>query len=109
MKPDDPRLKNLKNFQKGQSGNPSGKPKGTKHVKTIIKKYLSAAVDGVNPLDGTSGPLTAQERIVLSAIVKALEGDDRAREDLLNRVYGKPKETIDQTMKGKIKIEIDYV
>jgi hypothetical protein len=43
-------------FKKGQSGNPKGKPKGTKNVKTQLREMLSAA----SPTGDYSHPLAEQ-------------------------------------------------
>jgi hypothetical protein len=94
---------------KGEIRNPKGKQKGRKNIKTIIKKYLEQEIKHNNPFTKTEEYLTIEEHIMLTALAKAINGDDRAREDVLNRLYGKPKETIENNMKGKINIEIDYV
>jgi len=81
-------------FKKGQSGNPKGRPKGSKSIRSIIKKYLEKEINHKNPLTGKDENLSVQDHMILTAIAKAISGDDRAREDVLNRLYGKPKEHI---------------
>jgi hypothetical protein len=39
------RMKNLKPFPKGVSGNPNGRPKGTYSIKTIIERVLNDEID----------------------------------------------------------------
>jgi hypothetical protein len=60
-----------KPFEKGQSGNPAGKPKGTKHKATRAAEAL---------LDGEAEALTRK------AIERALEGDGVALRLCLERI-----------------------
>ena len=41
---------NLKPFKKGQSGNPKGRPKGSKNRSTIIKKWLEVEEQSIQLL-----------------------------------------------------------
>lgn len=70
-------------FQKGVSGNPSGKPKGTatpaKHVKTILSELLEA-----NNLNGLREMLEALHR-------EAVMGDMKAAELILKYYVGTPR------------------
>ena len=47
-------------FQKGQSGNPNGKPKGAKRKATIEREKLIAA-SGLTPLDYMLNKLRAED------------------------------------------------
>lgn len=60
-----------KPFQKGQSGNPAGKPKGARHKATLAGEAL---------LDGEA------EKLTRKAIEKALEGDGVALRLCLERL-----------------------
>lgn len=94
-------------FKKGQSGNPSkqfssenqpdnnGRPKGSLSAKTIIKKWLEAEDDWVNPITGEKIKLTQYDIIALQQIAKARRGDTRAFDAVLDRVEGKPKQELD--------------
>ncbi|WP_431855310.1 DUF5681 domain-containing protein [Azospirillum sp.] len=64
-------------FQKGQSGNPAGKPKGTRHKATLAAEAL---------LDGEA------EMITRKAIDMAKEGDSVALRLVLERVLPPRKE-----------------
>jgi len=92
-----PNAKNLigKGFKKGQSGNPNGRPKGTLNASTVIKRWLEADEKKQNPLTQKSESLTQLDIITLAQIVKARKGDTSAFNALLDRVYGKPKQTLD--------------
>lgn len=84
-----------KQFKPGQSGNPAGKKPGTLSLKTYIKKWLAAEEQYNNPITGKKEWLTQYDIIVLMQIAKARKGDTRAFEALLDRVEGKPKQSID--------------
>jgi len=70
-------------FKKGQSGNPKGRPK-----KPDIDQYL---IDALN--DERNG-ITAIEAIIKTLIAKAVKGDVRAAQELLDRLYGKSSQRI---------------
>lgn len=79
---------NLKSWQPGQSGNPTGKPKGTKHISTWIQNILE---DGnfTYKLRGKKTKTGAPLKAILEALViKALEGDMRAFDLLCKYGYG---------------------
>lgn len=52
-------------------------------------------------LDDEKDGITAAKAILLKLRQKAINGDIRAAEIMLNRAYGKPKESIDHTTKGE--------
>lgn len=83
-------------FKPGQSGNPAGKPKGALHLTTHIQNmlndedfttYLADARDGWKEFKGA--PIKA---IVQTAMIKAIQGDDKAREWLAKYGYGQKLE-----------------
>ncbi|CAB4136163.1 hypothetical protein UFOVP579_29 [uncultured Caudovirales phage] len=78
-----------KPFVKGKSGNPKGKPKKLPHLDKLLAEVLGEEKDG----------MTAAEAILKALRVKATKGDIRAAEVLLDRGYGKVKETINLTSK----------
>jgi hypothetical protein len=77
-------------FKKGQSGNPKGRPPKLPELSVLLANVL-----GKENKDG----LTAAEEILLALHAKAKKGDTRAAELLLDRGYGKPKQTVDQNLK----------
>jgi hypothetical protein len=83
-------------FVKGQSGNPSGKPKGTIHSSTRLKRILDLVQKKKNPVTGHEEEFTVLEQMDLVQISKALKGDSKAYAEILDRLEGKAKQTIDQ-------------
>ncbi len=90
------KLKNLKPFQKGKSGNPNGRPKKLPELDELLKDIL---------LDETNGK-TQIELIVRTLVKQSLKGDIRASEILLNRSYGKVKESIELEQKNESRVVI---
>ena len=73
-------------WKKGESGNPNGRPPKLPDLHILLANVL-----GKENKDG----LTAAEEILLALHAKAKKGDTRAAELLLDRGYGKPKQTTD--------------
>ena len=71
-------------FKKGQSGNPKGRPKHTRNLKTDLTKILGQKIS-VREGDRTSR-VSKQEAMLLSLMAKALKGDTRAIGVLVNLV-----------------------
>jgi hypothetical protein len=71
-----------KPFKKGQSGNPNGRPKKLPQLDKLLADILGEEKDGKD----------AATVILMALRAKAVKGDIRAAELLLNRAYGKPKE-----------------
>lgn len=86
---------NLKSWKKGQSGNPNGRPKGSKNRSTIVKKWLEALEDNYNPISGQTEKMTQEDIMTLAVLRKARNGDIRAYKELMDSLYGTNKETID--------------
>ena len=80
-----PITENLKPFKKGQTGNPNGRPK-LPDIKAILEEVLSEKND--------SG-MTAAEALMKKLRQMGAAGTLKAMEMLLDRAYGKPKQTID--------------
>lgn len=76
-------------FKKGQSGNPNGRPK-LPDISEALAKILADEKDG----------RTALEQTLLALRAKAVRGDIRAAEALLDRAFGKPKQSVDHTTGG---------
>lgn len=87
-----PNAQNLKPFKPGESGNPNGRPKGSKSLATIIRELEN------EDFDWSKVPIKNQEAaktmgspfkaIVLVALGQAMGGDRHAREWLRKAGYG---------------------
>lgn len=74
-----------KPFKKGESGNPKGRPHKLPEIDALVAEILGEDKDGI----------TAAKAILMKLRAKATSGDLRAAEMLLDRAYGKPKQSID--------------
>jgi len=77
-------------YQKGQSGNPKGRPRGSRSSATLLREILSERVEVRE--NGSTRTVTKKELILRYAVNKAATGDSRAREFLLNRTPWLQKE-----------------
>lgn len=75
-------------FQKGQTGNPKGRPKKIPELRELLANVLGDEKDGK----------TAAEAILMALRAKAVKGDVRAAQLLLDRAYGQAKQEIDATI-----------
>ncbi len=72
-------------FKTGQSGNPKGRPIGTKNLKTDLNEELQKAItvrEGAHPIK-----ISKQLAIVKTLIAKTLQGDARAATTLTSMMY----------------------
>jgi len=88
---------NLIPYEKGQSGNPKGRPKGSKNRSTIAKKWLQVEQDLKNPLTGDNEVMSQEDLMTLALIKKARTGDATAYQKLLDSAYGAPVQQVEQT------------
>lgn len=88
---------NLKMFQKGESGNPKGRPVGSKNRSTIAKRWLSVEQNLKNPLTSENESMSQEDLMTLALIKKAREGDTQAYQKLMDSAYGQPIQQIEQT------------
>lgn len=80
-------------FKEGESGNPSGRPKGSRNLSTILKEMLDEDIEIT--IDGKKQKKKFQDLIIRKLIKKANDGDLRAIEQIFDRVEGKPKQSLD--------------
>lgn len=74
-------------FKKGQTGNPTGRPKKLPELDTLLLDVLS---------NEDKGGITAAQRILHALVKKAEQGDIRAAELIFDRAYGKALQSIQQ-------------
>jgi len=83
-------------FKKGQSGNPTGRPKGSRNYKTLfVEAYKSLAQD----LKLGKDPDELMIKILVRGIKEALRGDYRFYKDIMDRFYGKPESEVNVNLK----------
>lgn len=77
-------------FKKGQSGNPNGRPRKIPELDKLLADVLGDEKDGIE----------AAKAILMALRKKAIKGDVRAAEVLLDRAYGKASQKIENTIKS---------
>lgn len=60
-------------FKKGQSGNPNGRPKGSRNKRTIVKEIIETVVKGKNPITGEEEETPIVDQMVWSIIKQTLK------------------------------------
>lgn len=103
-----------RNFQKGVSGNPKGRPPLPKELNEALRmtrkeftellvKYLAYSLEDLKKTQKAK-ETKALDRIVIAVIVNAIaKGDDRRLDFLMNRIIGKVKDVIEhETADGQI-------
>jgi hypothetical protein len=81
-------------FKKGVSGNPNGKPKKIPQLDILLADVLGEEKDGIE----------AAKAILMALRSKAVKGDVRAAEVLLDRAYGKASQNL--TLDGDINFRV---
>jgi hypothetical protein len=84
-------------WEKGESGNPAGRPKGSKNRSTIAKKWLEVNQSLKNPLTNETETMSQEDLMTLALIKKAREGDVNAYKALMDSGYGAPIQQVEQT------------
>jgi hypothetical protein len=72
---------NASKFKKGQSGNPGGRPKGAKGVKTLLAQELKESITVQQ--DGKKKRIRRSEALIKRMVNDALQGRDRPRDTIL--------------------------
>lgn len=85
-------------WNKGESGNPNGRPKGAKNRSTIARYWLEVNQNLKNPLTGESETMSQEDLMTLALIKKAREGDVNAYKALMDSGYGAPIQQVEQTI-----------
>jgi len=80
-------------FMPGNTIGQAGKPKGSRHMATLLREAITKVVDD----KGT----TIDKQILRALYDKAKKGDLKATEIILDRIDGKPLQEIDITSGGE--------
>jgi len=68
-------------FKKGKSGNPRGRPKGARGVRTLLAEALAQQITISEA--GRTSRVSKSEALILSLITRAIKGDIRAAAQIL--------------------------
>jgi hypothetical protein len=99
-------------YKKGQSGNPSGRPKGTKNFKTDLLEELS---EQVVIREGDQALKISKQRAVIKRLTsKALQGDASATHTVLGylwKIFEKenPEENSEELAEDDVEILQQYL
>jgi|GEM_PF-3667656 len=90
-------------FSKENQPKNKGRKKGQISFKAILNKYLEKDVELENPLeDNLKSVKSTREHLCLRLLARALNGDRKAINDIINRTDGKPE--LDLKLNGSITI-----
>lgn len=87
-------IDNLKPFPKGFSGNPLGRPLGSKNRSTIAKEFAATVTGGVNVRGDICPNMTAEELMIAALFRRAFDGDINAIKEIQDTLYGKMTEKV---------------
>jgi hypothetical protein len=102
------RLKNLKPYKKGETGNPGGRPALPEDIKVarklgqielerLVNRHLFSSIETLKGIAGdtaTTGIEAMVANIVLQAVAK---GDQQRLDFILNRIIGKVQDRVEVT------------
>jgi len=95
---------NLIPVQKGEVRNPNGRPKGVLNSKTRLLRLLELVTTTKNPVTGEMEEFSIAEQLDMKIIAKAMKGDIRAYQELLDRLEGRAKQTNEIELSGGLTI-----
>ena len=73
-------------FQPGQSGNPQGRPKGTKNLSTDLDEELNQKI--LVTEGGKQQEVTKQRAMIKTLFAKAMQGNTQAAKALITLIIG---------------------
>jgi hypothetical protein len=82
-------------FAEGVSGNPNGRPKGSRNRSTIARRWLEVEEKIKNPISGQQEQLSQEDIATLALLKKARSGDVNAYKALMDSAYGSPNQQMD--------------
>lgn len=101
-------------FKKGQSGNPKGmKPRPKEHLALMgIEKFrlqqiyskLAHCTEAELEANENNPKLDIKTKIVSGILLRSKDRDYHAWESFLNRIFGKPKESVSHDIQGKLSL-----
>lgn len=100
-----PQNKNLRPpMKKGETLNPNGRPKGQRNYATIYREALIklAALNDITPE-------AIEDDMIKMAVTKARKGDPIFYKDVMDRIHGKPAQTIRGDKDNPIELNVTGV
>ena len=95
---------NLKPFKKGQTGNPKGRKKGSLSLVSLLKEELEKFIKTA----GKKEKVTYAKALIRKVLKKAIVDEDiQMMKDILNRVDGMPKQSVEVENEG-LNVIISY-
>lgn len=95
------RLRKLIPWEPGQSGNLKGRPKGQRNYRTLYR----IALEKIGEAEGLDAD-QIEEILHGVGVMKAIKGDFYFHKEIMDRVHGKPKDTLDIGSGGKTLAEL---
>jgi len=80
-------------FKRGQSGNPAGRPKDSRNIKTVLRDISREEVEIKE--NGRRMRVSKQEAMIRSLMARAIKGDNRAT-DIVIDLFAKGPGYMDQ-------------
>lgn len=98
-------IEKIKKYQwkPGQSGNPLGRPKGSRNISTILKEILDYEISARDPISGEKITVPISTIVNARLVRKAMDGDNKAIREIYDRIEGRPKQKLDVTADMKVK------
>ena len=94
-------LANLIPNKPGEIRNPKGRGKGVLGSKTRLLRLLELVQNVTNPITGEVEGFSILEQIDMKLILKAKKGDLSSIRELLDRLEGRPGQSVDVTSAGE--------
>lgn len=91
-------------FKEGESGNPAGRPKGSRNLSTILKAMLEEDIEIENE-DGTKEKKQFQDAIIQKLVKKAVNGEIKAITEIFDRTEGKAKQEISMNLETRKNVD----
>jgi len=89
-------IANLKPYKKGQSGNPKGRPLGSRDRRTVIWEALKRIAEKKKMT-----PEEVEEAIQVAGIEKSIKGSFLHFQEISNGLYGKITDNLDVKSNGR--------
>ena len=99
------RLKNLKSYKKGQSGNLAGRPKGTKNISKVLKECANAEISLINPITKKKAKKTCVEWVCIKLFTEGMKGNVHATKVIFERLDGKVAESMNIKINDSAQME----